>query len=124
MSLYVAKVGIVKIKPEYVEQFGYLFNGEYNKVQAGIFDPFFTDYYCDETYNYGIKDISNWSHDNEKIEWIDKYKTSYENGVFTYGLSYNCNNGDINGFVIDFYEKVLSKITEEVIFKDSWCEPM
>ncbi|MCQ2498843.1 MAG: hypothetical protein MJ133_07640 [Lachnospiraceae bacterium] len=123
MSLYVADVGIVKIKPEYVEQFGYLFNGEYEKVQDSVFDVLLSEKYSDEFYEYGIKEISNWKHDDEKEEWIGKYNTSYENGIFTYGLSYNHNNARKQWFVFDFFE-VLDNITEEVIFKDGWCEPM
>ena len=34
MSLYVSNVGIVKIKPEYVEQFGYIFRGEYDREKV------------------------------------------------------------------------------------------
>lgn len=123
MSLYVADVGILKIKPDYVEQFGHLFNGEYDKVQADIFEPFLQTYYSDETYDYWIKNIRSWSHNNEKEEWVGKYNTSYENGIFTYGLSYNHNNSSLFMFVDDFFA-VLDSITEEVLFKDGWCEPM
>lgn len=125
MSLYVADVGIVKIKPEYVEQFGYIFRGEYDreKVQDDVFSPLFGAIYDDEYYEFGIREIHNWSHWDEKEEWVGKYSTSYEDGIFTYGLNYNHDNKRNSRFVTDFF-KVLDNITEEVIFRDSWCEPM
>ena len=53
-----------------------------------MFSSLFNAIYDDEYYEFGIREIQNWSHWDEKEEWVGKYSTSYEDGIFTYGLHY------------------------------------
>lgn len=123
MSHYVAQVGIVKIKPEYIEPFRYMYNGEYDKVTDEIFIRFINDYCIDDEYKNASRDISKWKHGNEKKDWIGKYETSYLDGVFTYGISYNEYNHEMFEFVDSFMLELLFKIKKQVIFRDIWEEP-
>lgn len=125
MSYYIAKVGVVKIKPEYAEQFGYFFNCEHEKVTDAVFESFLHKYYEDSEpgyYDDYVMDIRTWKHYDIKKEWQDKYITAYKDGIFTYGLYFNRNNPIRALFVLDFLDKLLPKLTEKVLESDSWYE--
>ncbi len=121
MSYYVADVGVVKVKPELVEQFGYFYNGEFEKITDEYMNDFIRVHEDEVDLTDYCWNIRAWSHDNEKPEWIGKYQTSFENGIFTYGISYNA-HGRLRGIMLDIFDDLLPYITESVIVKDGWAE--
>lgn len=119
MSYWVADVGIIKIKPELQKEFGFLYRGEYDKITDAILNDFL-DSYSD----CKIRKISDWKHHNEKEEWNGKYHTMYdENGIFTYGISYNQHGVD-ELYMSDFWDDILPYVADVTIYKDGWCEPI
>lgn len=114
MSHYIAEVGIVKIKEEYLEEFGYFFNEEYEEVHSPIFLELLKEFPDGPTRAF------KWEHDNVKPSWIGKYKTSYENGIFTYGVYYN-ESGDGWMYWCGWYDVLYEIGIFE--FRDIWEEP-
>ena len=116
MSLWCAWVGEIVIKPEFREDFGYLFRGEYDRLESGSI----ADYV--KLYKDRMLPLCYWKHDDEEVEWKGKYKTSYdeETGFFTYGVSFN-QHGEFLSSMLDMAD-LLEEITEEEISNGGWYE--
>ena len=65
--------------------------------------------------NLATCEIRNWTHNNDKKEWIGKYKTSYSNGILTYGISYNQNNSAIATYISELELDIIDYVTKEII---------
>lgn len=117
MSLYLAKVGEIIIKPEYRKDFGHLFRGEYDMIGDGIIADVVKEH--EDT----IIPFSHWKHYDEKDEWKGKYATAYdeETGFLSYGVCYNL-NGRFSWTMICMFE-MFEAITEKKISHDDWIEP-
>lgn len=116
MSLYEAWVGEKIIKSEFRADFGYLFRGEYDKLETGPIADYVKEWKDD------MLPFCHWNHYDFDERWKGKYKTSYheETGFFTYGVSYN-RYGVLRGPMEDMYD-LLEEITEEDISFDHWVE--
>lgn len=117
MSLYCTWVGEIIIKSKFRTDFGYLFRGEYDKLESGPIAD-----YVKRWKNNDMLPLCNWKHYDEEDSWKGKYKTSYdeETGFFTYGVSFN-RHGVLNPSMQDMYD-LLKEITEEEISYDDWYE--
>ena len=107
MSFYVANVAIIKIKPELQQDFSHFFNVEYDKIQDEKFKIFADELKKNYEENSSVWYLKEWDHFDEVERWKGKYKTSYENGVFTYGIYYNRNNGSRREYIWDVEEFIL-----------------
>ncbi len=116
MSHYTAEVGILKIKEEYQEEFGYFINKQYEKLTSPIFLEFLNEHPDGPIRTFV------WDHEDSKPSWVGRYKTSYENGIFTYGVYFNESCG---GWLYwSGFSDILYKIKEETLFQDFWDEPV
>lgn len=124
MSLYVAHVGDVVIKPEIRKDFGRFFNQNYSLVTNTLLKQFIANYDLLAS-NALFIPICLWKHDNWCKEWEGKYETSYnkETGRFIFGASYNL-HGLRAKAMIEFFGELLPAITECELFLDDWVEPM
>ena len=117
MSLYTTHVGIVKIKPKFIDDFQALFDEKHELIK----DPNIKSVFREAAISRCLLPLKEWQHWNEKKEWIGKYKTHYEDGVFTYGICFNT-HGSCKRFYFDFLYDILPYVTEQVVEKDSWME--
>lgn len=117
MSLYIAWVGEVIIKDEYRKDFGHLFRGEYEQIEAKRILDFLDEYM------YAFTCIQHWVHWDYKPEWKGRYQTSYnrETGSFVYGAAYNL-HGRSMWSMHEFFHELLPEMTERVISEDGWAE--
>lgn len=86
MSYWSDFVGKIKIKPERRQDFYYLFEEEYDKIKDPVLKEF-TDWF-DEDEMY-LSPLKEWGHRDEKSEWVGKYRSFYEGGVFSFGKSFS-----------------------------------
>ena len=116
MSSWCAWVGEIIIKSELRADFGYLFRGEYDKIENGPI----ADYV--KRWKNDMLPLCHWKHYDFDESWKGKYKTSYdeETDFFTYGVSYN-RHGVLNEPMMDMYD-LLEEITEEEASYDFWDE--
>ena len=96
MSSWCAWVGEIIIKPEFRADFGYLFRGEYDKIESGPI----ADYV--KRWKDCMLPLCDWKHYDEEDGWKGKYETSYDDeaGFFTYGVAYN-RHGELQGSMLD-----------------------
>ncbi|MBO5342199.1 MAG: hypothetical protein J6A73_05920 [Lachnospiraceae bacterium] len=118
MSFYRARVGVVKIKQEFIQEMEYLFREEYDKITDKEFKKFISYYKKDLI----KKPIRKWTHNNAKGEWLGKYKTSFENGILTFGVYYNSSGGNMKWYVDAFEDIVFGYIAEEELVDEYWDE--
>lgn len=121
MSLYVADVGIIKVRKELAEQFGFFFNGEYEKVTDTVIKKI-VDRFHNEEFEDCIYEMRNWKHNNEKTEWINKYKTSFDGELLIFGVTYNMHNGLKRWYIGEILEIIIPYIAEQKIEQDGWVE--
>ena len=116
MGFYCAMVGKIIIKSEFRADFGYLFRGEYDKLESGHIADYVKEYKDD------MLPFCDWKHWDYRDSWKEKYNTSYdgETGLFTYGVAYN-RHGSLLNSMIDM-DGLLKEITEEEISFDWWDE--
>ncbi len=122
MSYYCAIAGIVKIRDELQEDFGYLYNEEYDKIRNSRINEFAVEYFSGQETVRDVTPIRYWKHNDIKEEWRGKYETSYADGIFTYGCLYN-DRGVVSWFMLDF-RCLLNYLTEYKIESDCWNEPV
>lgn len=115
MSCYCAMVGEIII-PEFRADFGYLFRGEYDKLENGPIADYVKEFKND------MLPLCAWNHWDYRDSWNGKYKTAYdeETGFFTYGVSYN-RHGYLQNSILNMYD-LLKEITEEDISFEYWDE--
>lgn len=124
MSLYVAQVGDIIIKPEVRNDFGYFFEQKYSLISNTVLQQFVSDFNLTKSQLLFIP-LMDWTHFNYKKEWYGKYETSYdkETGRFIFGVSYNI-HGPRATAMIEFLGEVLPVLTEQELFLDGWVEPL
>lgn len=122
MSLYVAAVGVVKIKEELAEQFGYFFDENYAEITDSVLDAFVEKYHSNMNPQYIAIPLKKWRHENEKEKWKGKYKTSLQDGILTYGVSYNISDRSVSTYIIELQKIISEYVAEEVFEKDYWTE--
>ncbi len=124
MSLYVAEVGEVIIRPEYRRDMGHFVRGEYDEVSGGELAEFIYKWAVMRDKSWAFPEIKYWSHNEYKDEWKGKYKTCYneETGRFVYGKSYNLHTSGFSTIALREFFELLRKMTQEVIFKDGYAE--
>lgn len=117
MSFYVSCVGVVKVRSEYwgdlqkfLERRTDFETEEFKKcIEDGLF----------KIYNDGSFLIPwQWDHEDYKPEWKGKYRTSFKNGVFTYGINVNWRHGNENCWME--FEELLERIGE--IIESDGCD--
>ena len=115
-NTHCAEVGQIIIKPEYRADFGHFFRDEYYLLQTELFKTFVEKHFDFPDYFH----FEFWKHYNEEEEWRGKYETSYdeETGRFVYGFSCNAHIE-----YVEFFD-IVEDMTETVISKDYWVEPM
>jgi hypothetical protein len=119
MGHWMAAVGIVKIKEEYREQFGFLFRGEYDRLTDPRMRAFAEDYFIGEDACSHACPVMDWRHFEAKPEWKGRYQTAYEDGILTYGTFWDDQDGD-KGWMHSAWYTLLFRITEERIAHDEW----
>lgn len=125
MSLYVAKVGEVIIRPEYRKDMGHFVRGEYDEITDPDLREFIDEYGVRKGASYDFIEIRLWRHNDYKDEWKGKYETAYdeETGRFIYGVSYNLHSSGFRREAMwDFFHLFRDKLTEEVVFNDGFAE--
>ena len=111
--------GKIIIMPEYREEFEHFFYVEYGLLQTELLGSFAERYFL----NYDLAALRYWKHGDEKDGWRGKYQTSYDEktGQFVYGASYNRRG---HYAMTEFFNEILPRITQTVVSKDGWVEPM
>ena len=116
MSSWCAWVGEIIIKSKFRADFGYLFRGEYDKLESGPIADYVKSWKDD------FLPLCYWEHMDYEDSWKVKYKTSYdeETGFFTYGVAYN-RYGVYESSMLDMAD-LLKGITEKEVSYDAWYE--
>ena len=123
MSYYIAEVGVYKINEEYRDDLRSFLHYQYDKVSSPLFSRFVDEYDFVLYYKNGEpRSAWTWHHDNYKEEWIGKFKTSFEDGVFTYGMNMNMYHGPEFDCWLAFKD-LLKEIGQE-IYSDFWGEDL
>lgn len=89
MSVCVAYVGDVIIKPEFRADFGRFFRREFVFIESDPLKEFVRDMMRGTRFGQ-LYDIPTWSHGDFLKRWSGHFETRYDNeyGGFTYGVSY------------------------------------
>lgn len=113
MSLYVADVGEVIIKPEFREDFGHFFRREYDMIGSDPLKKFVRRLMSRSSFDQLFK-MSEWSHKNYLPQWEGCFETGYdkEYGEFVYGIKYYSGPWE-------FFTELLPEITAKVFEKES-----
>ena len=117
MGLYVAHVGRVVIKSQFLNDFQALYDGRYEHIN----DYKIRSLAC----RFGKKGttvpIKYWKLESKRPEWAGIYTTSFGNRIFTYGVCYDA-SGSGREFYKFFFNIILPYVTEVEIICDSWME--
>ena len=116
MSDWSEECGIVVIKEQYDIDFGYLFSGEYNKIQnKQLYEKI--EKYLDDKSFIPLKEWIVFDYiPNSSI-----YKMKYKYGIFTFGVSWN-KRGRNCAFFLMFFEEIMPMIVDTTIRHEWWDE--
>ena len=121
MSYYEGNAGKYRIKKEYREQFGYLFDEDYEKLESVPMLKYLEE--CSQIHRAPRGGTLQFLNDDYTEGW-DRYKTKYDKdtGIFTFRYSYNA-RGDYMDFISAFNE-MLEEISDEIEIagwsEDNW----
>lgn len=82
MSFWVANFGVIKIKEEFQEEFGFLYRGEYEKISHPKMREI-AEYFIEEPERCPTPALNH----------IGEFKVSYADGIYTFGWLYNSRHG-------------------------------
>lgn len=113
MSLCVAYVGDIIIKPEYRKDFGHFFRREYFMIEHDPLKEFVRDMMKYSSFRQFFN-MSEWNHHDLLKEWKGRYKTGFDkkSGEFTYGIE------NYSG-PWEFFTELLPEITGRIFERES-----